>query len=162
MRPLGHTPCTYLQILASRNNHCRSKLSLLFDCQKSLVCILKWKYCDLRANIEIMGDLQKVARVLSSHIRHTPYLALAPKQFVIVKARHVIKMNCIDCHHSPFTQTSEGTDYDLATGSEGGGTVERDGRLLIFFADPRRAEGDSSFPMGFSSSHNIDVALPGL
>ena len=83
-----------------------------------------------------MRDLQKVARILSSHIGHTAYLALAPKQFVIVKAGHLVEMNSIDGHHSTFTQTSEGTYYDLATGSERDGAVERHGRLLIFLSDP--------------------------
>ena len=137
-------------------------LSFLFHCQEGLVCMFQWKNFDLRADMELMSDRKKVARILPSHIGHTAYLALAPKQFVIVKAGHMVEMNGIDGHHSTFTQTGEGTYYDLATGSEGNGTIERHGRLLIFLSDPGGAERDRAFAMGFASGHNIDFAFPGF
>jgi len=137
-------------------------LSFFFDCKDGPVCIFKRKYSDLRANMESLSDCQKIARILSSHIGHTAYLPLAPKQFVVVKDRHMVKMNGIDCHHSTFTQTSEGTYHDLSTGSKRDCTVERHGRPLIFFADPCGTERGSHVSMRFASGHNIDFAFPGL
>ncbi len=134
-------------------------LSFLFHCQQGLVCMFQWKYFDLRADMELMSDRKKVARILPSHIGHTAYLALAPQQFVIVKGRHMVEMNGIDGHHSTFTQTSQGTYYDLATGSERDGAIERHRRLLIFFADPGGAERGRAFPVGFASGHNIDCRI---
>ena len=45
-----------------------------------------------------MTDLQKISPVLSGHIGHTTDLPLAPKQGIVVKTRHLIEMNGLDCH----------------------------------------------------------------
>jgi len=74
----------------------------LFDRQKSLVGLFKGKDGDLRPNIEIASDRQEVSRVLSGHISHTTDLSLAPKQFVVVKHRHVVEMNGVNRHHATF------------------------------------------------------------
>src|ERR1039457_258075 len=112
--------------------------------------------------MKIMSDLQKVVRILSSHIGHTTYLPLAPKHRVVVKAGHMVKMNCIDCYHATLTQTSERTYYNFSAGRECDCTVERQGWLRILFADPGRTEGRSHGSMGFASGHNIDFAFPRL
>jgi hypothetical protein len=45
--------------------------------------------------MESLGNRQKIARILSSHIGHTAYLPLTPKQFVVVKARHMVKITAV-------------------------------------------------------------------
>ena len=71
-------------------------------------------------------------------------------------------MNGIDGHHSTFAQARKGAYHDLTTGCERDGTVERDGRLLIFRAHPGGAQGGGPPSMGFASGRNIDFAFPGL
>ncbi len=135
---------------------------LFFHRQKGLVCFFERKYCDLRPDMEIMSDLQKVARILASHIGHTTDLPLAPKLFVIVKGRHLIEVNCVDCHYASLTQTSQRTYHNFSAGSERDGTVEVDRRFLVFFANPGGTERARQGSMRFASSHNIDFTVPGL
>ena len=59
---------------------------------------------DLGSNFELMGDGQKVTRILPGHVGYTPNLPLSPKQLVVVKGRHLVKMNGIDRHYAAFTQ----------------------------------------------------------
>ena len=89
------------------------------------------------------------SRILTSHVRHTADLPLAPKQLVIVKRRHLIEMDCIDRNHSTLAQRGQGADDYLSTGSEGDRPVQLHGRLLVLVADPGCAQRAGSLAMVF-------------
>ena len=79
-------------------------LGFFFDSHQRLVCVLQGKDDDLGVNLKLMGDGKKVARILPCHVGYTPDLPFAPKQLVVVKGRHLVKMNGIDRDHAAFTQ----------------------------------------------------------
>jgi hypothetical protein len=72
------------------NNHCRSMLSFFFDCHKRLIRVIEGEYCNVWTDAEVMGNLEKVARVLPGHIGHTADLPFTPEQVVVVEGRHMI------------------------------------------------------------------------
>jgi hypothetical protein len=74
----------------------------------------------------------------------------------------LVKVNGVDCHHSPLSETGEGAYHNLAAGSKRDGTVKFDRRFRFFFTYPSRPEGCRRLSVGFAPRHYIDLTLPGL
>ncbi len=71
----------------SGNNLRRSLFRLFFDCHERLIRIVECEYCNVRADIEVIRELEKIARILAGHISETAYLPFAPEQRVVVEGR---------------------------------------------------------------------------
>ena len=109
---------------------------------------------------EIAGESEEVARVLARHVGDAAQLALAPEQAVVVEGGHLVEVNGVDGDDAALAQSGERADNDLASGREGDGAVELDGRLGVFVADPRGAERGGGLAVRFAAGDDVDLAIP--
>src|SRR5208282_6412905 len=115
-----------------------------------------------RAEIDIAGQCDEVARILPCHICNTAQLALAPQQFVVVECGHFVQVNGVDCNHSALAQGCQCTHYYLPARCESDGAIEHNRRFCIFVSNPCSAAALSGFAMTFAACEHIHLAVPGL
>src|ERR1039457_1870628 len=113
-------------------------------------------------DLDLGGNLEKVARVGAGHVRNAANLALAPKQMVVVELGNAVEMDRVDGDDSSLAQTCEGGDYNVSAGRKGDGAIQFDWRLVRFTSNPCSPERLCQFPMRSSSRRNVDIAAPGV
>ena len=50
-----------------RNDHCRPLFRFFSDSYERLIRVIECEHCNVRTDMEVMSDLEKVARILPSH-----------------------------------------------------------------------------------------------
>src|ERR1035441_7456862 len=115
-----------------RNDHRCAVDGVVLDREQSLVGLMERKLRHLGMELDLGGNLEKVARVRAGHVRNAANLALPPKQMVVVKLGNAIEMDRVDGDDSSLAQTCEGSYHHVSAGRKGDGAVELDWRLVRF------------------------------
>ena len=79
---------------------------------------------------------------------------------VVIELRDAVQMNRVDRHHAAFAQAGERGNHHVAAGRKGHGAIERNGRPVLFSADPCCAERAREFAVRFAAGGNVDLAIP--
>jgi hypothetical protein len=66
----------------------------------------------------------------------------------------------VDGDDSALAEAGERADDDSTAGGEGNGTVELDGRLVVFCSDPMGTRGCSLAAVRFAAGGDVDLAVP--
>ncbi len=111
-----------------------------FTAWRASLALVEGEDLDLGLDADFAGELEEVACVLAGHVGDAADLALAPEERVVVECGHLVEVDGVDGDDAAFAKAGERADDDGSAGSEGDGAVELDGRLVVFGADPGRAE----------------------
>src|ERR1017187_1172001 len=79
-----------------RNDHRCAVDGVVLDREQSLVGLMERKLSNLGMELDLGGNLEKVARVGAGHVRNAANLALTPKQMVVVELGNAIEMDRVD------------------------------------------------------------------
>jgi hypothetical protein len=113
-------------------------------------------------NVEFVGDLEEILRVLAGHVRDAPYLPFPPKQFVVVERRYLIEMYGINSDNPTLAKARKSIDDYLSARRERDRPIQTHGRPVIFPAHPRRIQFARGSPMGCPAGHDIGPTPPRL
>ncbi|WP_433970147.1 hypothetical protein [Tunturiibacter gelidiferens] len=98
--------------------------------------------------------------ILASHVGDAADLAFAPEELVVVEGGHLVEVDGVDGDDAAFAEAGKCADDDSTAGREGDGAVERDGRLVVFGADPLCARSSRLRAVGFAAGGDVDLAVP--
>ncbi len=106
------------------------------------------------------AKLEIVSGIVAGHVGYGADLALAPKEGVVVEGGHLVEVNGVDGDDASFAEAAEGGEDDGSAGSEGDGSIERDGWLVVFGATQGCSGGGGLLAMGFAAGGDEDFAVP--